>query len=361
MAIKQLPNGKWLASYSRRPEGGPGKPVTLRRIFASKAEAIRNLPSIIIDVSEKLKSRLVPTWDELLDQYLDSKKEEMGLKTVYSLKKCLNKYIGKLKVQRVDQITSSAMNNLFDEAFKENTLSHKQYISRNFRAIFEFAIRRGYIKENPTPMIKFKIKKKIQAVLTEKEAGQFLNMARSSGFEWYPIWTTAVYSGMRNGELYALRWSNVNIESRQIKVAESWDSKAGYKDYTKNKEDRLLEIPEALIPVLLELKTENAWGDFVLPRIRSWDRGEQAKILRCFLAAMGLPAIRFHDLRATWATTLLGKGVPPINVMIMGGWKDLETLAVYIRKSGIDIKGSTDKLKFHDHNQRTAEVIPIRM
>lgn len=55
-----------------------------------------------------------------------------------------------------------------------------------------------------------------------------------------------------------------------------------------------------------------------------------------------LPEIRFHDLRVSWATLLLGKGVAPSKVMSMGGWKDMNTMMIYMRKAGIDIKGSTD-------------------
>lgn len=72
------------------------------------------------------------------------------------------------------------------------------------------------------------------------------------------------------------------------------------------------------------------------------------RCLRMFLLGLGLPAIRFHDLRATWATLLLSKGVEPIKVMFMGGWSDLKTLQIYIRKAGVNIKGSTDVLDFHD-------------
>jgi integrase len=61
---------------------------------------------------------------------------------------------------------------------------------------------------------------------------------------------------------------------------------------------------------------------------------------------LGLPPIKFHDLRATWATLMLSKGVEPIKVMIMGGWKDLKTMQIYIRKAGVDIKGITDRLNF---------------
>ena len=86
--------------------------------------------------------------------------------------------------------------------------------------------------------------------------------------------------------------------------------------------------------------------NFVLPRVQGWETGEQAKYLKIFLAELNLPVIRFHDLRASWATIMLSKGVEPIKIMSMGGWKDLKTMQIYIRKSGIHIKGITNALKF---------------
>ena len=61
-----------------------------------------------------------------------------------------------------------------------------------------------------------------------------------------------------------------------------------------------------------------------------------------------LPAIRFHDLRASWATAMLGQGIEPAKVMHMGGWKDLKTMMIYMRKAGISIKGITDTLDLHN-------------
>ena len=88
-------------------------------------------------------------------------------------------------------------------------------------------------------------------------------------------------------------------------------------------------------------------SNFVLPRIDKWDRGEQARELRMFLAGLGLPQVRFHDLRATWATIMLSNGVPPIKVMNMGGWKDMKTMMIYTRMSGVSIRGITDDLSLH--------------
>ena len=41
------------------------------------------------------------------------------------------------------------------------------------------------------------------------------------------------------------------------------------------------------------------------------------------------------------ASYMLSKGIEPIKVMSMGGWKDLKTMQIYIRKSGINIRGIT--------------------
>ena len=147
--------------------------------------------------------------------------------------------------------------------------------------------------------------------------------------------------------LYALTWDKVNLEDRQILVDSSWNSKDGFKD-TKSGDDRLVQIAPKLMEILHELKLQNSESNpFVLPRISKWDKGEQARELRMFLSGLGLPSIRFHDLRATWATFLLSKGIAPIKVMMMGGWKDLKTMQIYVRKAGVEIKGATDCLDLH--------------
>ena len=125
----------------------------------------------------------------------------------------------------------------------------------------------------------------------------------------------------------------------------AWNRSDGFKT-TKSGDDRWVGIPTELKKLLLELQEKNLNPPFVLPRIDKWERNEQARELRLFLLGMGLPRIRFHDLRATWATILLSKGVEPLKVMILGGWKDIKTMQIYIRKAGVDIKGVEDKLNY---------------
>ena len=56
--------------------------------------------------------------------------------------------------------------------------------------------------------------------------------------------------------------------------------------------------------------------------------------------------MRFHDLRATFATMLLIKGVEPIKVMVLGGWKDMKTMQIYMRTAGVEVRGINKVLDF---------------
>lgn len=70
----------------------------------------------------------------------------------------------------------------------------------------------------------------------------------------------------------------------------------------------------------------------------------------------GLPSIRFHSLRACFATLLIRDGVAPAIAMKICGWRDLKTMQRYIRLAGIEIEGATDQLKILPENDILASV-----
>lgn len=66
-----------------------------------------------------------------------------------------------------------------------------------------------------------------------------------------------------------------------------------------------------------------------------------------FLKGSGTKLVKFHGLRASWATIMIRKGVPAAKVMAMGGWKDLKTMEHYVSLSGMNVDGITDDLELH--------------
>ncbi|MBI2606462.1 MAG: tyrosine-type recombinase/integrase [Deltaproteobacteria bacterium] len=83
-----------------------------------------------------------------------------------------------------------------------------------------------------------------------------------------------------------------------------------------------------------------------LPRHWEWGKGEQARILRGFCLGNRLPSVKFHTLRACFATQLISTGILATVVMKICGWRDLKTMQRYIRLAGIDEAGATEALRF---------------
>lgn len=345
MAIEKLADGTYKVSYSKR-HPITKVPCTLRRKdIQTRSEAQKVFNELVVMVNDKLRQQSVPTWGKFLEIYLKKiKQSDLKNSTIYGREKMLRHHtIPQWENLLIDQISAKDIHGILKDRFSNFAESHKKYFIKCIRGVFLYAMEEDLIIKNPTPLIKFKVNEKIKAVLNEDQIIHLLRKSQELDWHWYPHYAVGLYTGMRNGELYALTWDKVNLEKRQILINCSWTSKDGFKS-TKSGDDRIVEIPKPLLPVLTELKLQSAGSEFVLPRLVKWDKGEQARELRFFLKSVGLHEIRFHDLRASWATLLLGKGVAPSKVMSMGGWKDMKTMMIYMRKAGIDIKGATSVL-----------------
>lgn len=346
MGYKQdTSTGTWDAYFSKR-HPKTRMPVTRRRRgLKSKAEAQRVERELIAEVEMLLHKEITPTWAEMLDGFLAACRDR-GLTehTIHDYKTSLEAHTLDAWGDRpIDAVTTTEIRELIKAKVGHRSTSHQKNLRKFINGVFNFALEEGALGRNPTPDMKFQVGEKVKKVLTEEQVRIFLEKAKTMDWEWYPHWAMAVYTGMRSGELYALTWDKVNLDDRLIKVDSSWNNKDGFKS-TKSGDDRVIEIARNLQLILRELKIQQADSNFVLPRIDKWDKGEQARDLRMFLKGIGLPIIRFHDLRATWATLLLSKGVEPIRVMKMGGWKDMKTMMIYVRTAGVDIKGMTNCL-----------------
>lgn len=362
MGIRQSSDGTFMVSYSKR-HPITRQPISRKRVgIKSKAEANRVLIELGVIVNDVLRKQVIPTWADFMEKYFTeiSNKNALTKGTIYNRDKVLKLHTLTAWGEKcLDEITTQHIHNLMNERFATKSESHKKFFIKCIRGVFQYAVDQGVLVRNPTPLLKFKVNEKIKSVLNEEQIVTLLRKSQELDWEWYPHYAVALYTGMRNGEMYALTWDKVNIEQRQIVVNCSWSSKDGYKS-TKSGDDRIIEIPKPLIPLLAELKLQSAGDDFVLPRLSKWDKGEQARFLRMFLKSIGLPEIRFHDLRASWATLLLGKGVAPSKVMSMGGWKDMDTMMIYMRKAGINIRDATACLDdMQIHGVQSAKVINL--
>lgn len=362
MGIIKQKDGKYTVScHMRHPI--TRKPMSLRRFnISSQPQAEKIMRELLAKLVRKADEKIYPFWGDLLKEY-EQYLPGTGVQqiTIYNRLSVIRHHtLIPWREKLVKDITSACIHEILIKSFEDKSEAHKKYFVNTLRSIFEFCVSRNYLNRNPTPLLKFKISTKIKLCLNEQQILQCLKKAQEENWPWYPHYSLALYTGMRNGELYALTWDKVNLETRKIIIDTSWSSKDGFKS-TKSGDDRIIEIPAPLLPMLQEMKLKSNGSHFVLPRMTKWDKGEQARELRFFLKSIGLPEIRFHDLRASWATWLLSKGVAPSKVMSMGGWKDMDTMMIYMRKAGIDIEGATSVLDdIHTHGVSGGTVISLQ-
>lgn len=228
------------------------------------------------------------------------------------------------------------------------SLSFVKKIKNTVNVVFNFGIEEGLIQGvqvSPVFGIKLNVKaEKVPDILTIEEIKKFLYEAKRLEHPWYPIWAAALLTGMRTGELYALEWDDVDLESNIIRVSKSYNKRTNEIKSTKAGYWRNVPMSPELRSLVISLKGRSEFN-YVLPRFKDWQRGEQCKILKMFLQGIGLPKVKFHALRACFATQLLAKGTPAAIVMKICGWRDLKTMEYYVRVAGVDEKGATDCLK----------------
>lgn len=150
--------------------------------------------------------------------------------------------------------------------------------------------------------------------LGPEEARRFLNAAADDRLE--ALYVLALTTGMRQGELFRLRWQDVDLEGRTLSV----------RGETKTaKSRRQVQLSDIAVAALRrhagrqgdECRLAGSeWQETGLVFTNTVGRALLTANLtqrsfRPLLERAGLPVIRFHDLRHTAATLLLGKGIHP--------------------------------------------------
>jgi integrase len=300
-------------------------------------------------------------WDEWLEECLNLMKVSYRPSTVYSYETTVRKWLRQIwRGRELREITKSDVHELiFETISRESATMHtRKYVLKIVKRIFQMAMDHGKLDRNPCNGMMVKVPETEKKVLTNNEVEIFLREAKVTSRRFYPVWTVALFTGMRSGELYALKWSDVDLESRAISVSRSWSSKNGTTS-TKNQKSRIVPISEELLAFLKELKLERGAEDFVLPHLTEWTRGDAAKVIKVFCRSLRIAEIRFHDLRATFITNLLSRGESLARVMAIVGHADMETTNVYLRKAGIELKDGTEKLGYKIPSIESAKVLNL--
>ncbi|MCK9326100.1 MAG: site-specific integrase [Bacteroidales bacterium] len=177
----------------------------------------------------------------------------------------LEDYFKKLKIKEItSKQYQDALNSLKEKGYADNTIDG---IHRTGRMIFKRAVELKVIKEDPTEYAivpktmatvdDLEKENEIPKYLEKEELAVFLRAAKEHGFDRdRVVFTVLAYTGMRAGELCALKWSDVSFKDQTISITKTYYNPVNnIKKYQlltpKTKSSvRVIDVPEEVIAAL---------------------------------------------------------------------------------------------------------------
>ena len=290
-----------------------------------------------------------------LDTWIDGHAVELKPSTAASYRANIARYLKPaIGHERLQALSPSRLSILFKDLYEGGGKDGKALSPRTvefaravLRRAMQDAVMDRIIEVNPVVGTKRpRVDKPKHTTWTGPQLLAFLATLTTED-RWAPLWTLAAATGMRRGELMALRWSEVDLEGGVIAVERSVTRVHQERIYVtpKNHERRDVSIDPHTVTALkawrkTQLSERLAWGvayqgDEGL--VFTWEDGRPVLpdfVTRTFgvLTAKtdGVPRLKLHELRHTHATILLRDGVPVHIVAKRLGHKDPSvTLNVY--------------------------------
>lgn len=363
----------WEDEDGKRQQGSPGwtswKAADNRRKEMEKEKAAGTLG----------KDRPVnPTFAEFCKTFLKDREREIKASTLKDYKSVIGNHLEPfLGKDRLPDIGPGRVRALLRHLQTEEvSAATTGKALRVLRVVMRHALTLELIGRDPTRAVRPpKVDRQPVEHLSVEEVEKMLEAA--DGF-MYPLLAVAAYTGLRQGEILALRWSDIDFGHNFIKVTRSYRPGAGFTSPKTPTSYRVVPLVEVLRDILIDWQPREAHpDDLVFPNrdggpldranlihrklvvVKEGDEEpEEVERFEAILDRAGLRHIRFHDLRHTYASIAIEAGVDPKSLQAIMGHSSISvTYDIYghLYTSSMDRAG----MVFNKHLTKDRKVIRL--
>lgn len=224
------------------------------------------------------------------------------------------KVLPRIGHMRLSSISRNTVQDLVDELVAEGLApSSVRNAILPVRAVFRRAVARDEVSINPTLRLELPAdRRRRERVARPAEATALLAALAPND---RAVWATAIYAGLRRGELRGLRWQDVDFEGRLIRVEQAWDRVDGPILPKSRSGVRTVPLPDVLRIELLGLRLlQGRSGSglvFSATGKRPFDPPTLAARAKRHWAELGLRPICLHECRHTFAALAIDAGINP--------------------------------------------------
>ena len=338
--IRERSRGSFEIRYSLGTDSATGKHrVATATVNGNRKAAEMELRRLLrsLDTGEHVDpTRMtVGAW---LTQWHETKREEVSPKTHERYGEIVNNFlIPALGALPLAKLARSNIEKAYSEWAtggrrdgKAGGLSPhtRRYIHVILKSALDRAIEQQLLARNPAAILSKrlpKVERKEMITLTPEQSARLLEGIKHTRTYW-PV-LIALATGMRRGEVLALRWKNIDLDRGTLRVVQSLEqTKKGLRfKGTKTGKDRAIVLPAYAIEELRRLKRQQAEELLALGVRQTGEtlvccradgeplqpRSLTQQFTKLLKGVKDLPRMRFHDIRHTHATQLLADGVHP--------------------------------------------------
>jgi len=354
--IRKRSDGRWEGRIiiGHKNDGTPMYKSVFGKTQKSTLKQLHQLLDLYrdVDLTEECRMTLGEWMDKWLDEYMIFTVRESTIDGYRLLvEHQIKRFIGD---KQLAYITTADVQKFYNRIKKEGRVAEHPLFGHELsdtmirkvhmvlHQALDMAVKERLIVRNPTEGTTIPKKSQTEKqILDDEQLDRFMEAIKREPY-WYDFFYVEIMTGLRRGEICGIKWTDINFTEGTLSIRRSVSAvRNGKITIGETKTDagvRKIVMPPS-VETLLREKQADAICDWVFPHYMNPNDplhpDSAYRKLKTLLKSVGLPLIRFHDLRHTFATHATQGGVDAKTLAGILGHTDASfTLDTYTHVTG---------------------------